>query len=134
MGALLFSHIRVTNVKLINEKNSLNITVWMFAKPQRLILLLRFLRTSHKSLSWGWPGMSKSSSGMDVVSNRWKSIISSFRDYSPIGFRDIYIQKFWNVTSSYLQQWASSQILTFFSLLILLPVFIDMLTWTLVNT
>ena len=27
MGARLFSHFRVTNVKLINEKNSLNITV-----------------------------------------------------------------------------------------------------------
>ena len=29
MGALLFSHIRVTNVKLINEKNFLNVTVSM---------------------------------------------------------------------------------------------------------
>ena len=27
MGALLFSHFRVTNVKLINEKNSLNLNV-----------------------------------------------------------------------------------------------------------
>ena len=27
MGAFLFSHFRVTNVKLISEKNSLNITV-----------------------------------------------------------------------------------------------------------
>ena len=26
MGALLFSHFRVTNMKLISEKNSLNIT------------------------------------------------------------------------------------------------------------
>ena len=30
MGTLLFSHFRVTNVKLINEKNPLNITVsWL---------------------------------------------------------------------------------------------------------
>ena len=34
-------------------------------------------------------------------------------DYIPIGFRDIYIQKFWNMTSSYLQKWACSQILAF---------------------
>ena len=33
MVALLFSHIRVTNVNLINEKNSLNITVWMLVNP-----------------------------------------------------------------------------------------------------
>ena len=36
MGALLFSHFRVTNMKLITEKDSLNITVsW--------IILLHFL-------------------------------------------------------------------------------------------
>ena len=29
MGELLFYHFQVTNVKLMNEKNSLNITVWM---------------------------------------------------------------------------------------------------------
>ena len=40
-------------------------------------------------MSWGCPGMLKSSSGMDVVSNRWESIISLFRDYIAIGSRDI---------------------------------------------
>ena len=29
-GALLFSDIRITNVKLINEKNYLIIAIWMF--------------------------------------------------------------------------------------------------------
>ena len=38
MGALLFSHYRVTNVKLINEKNSLNIT---FQNDMDCIILLR---------------------------------------------------------------------------------------------
>ena len=33
MGAFLFSHIRVTNVKLINGKKYLNITVLMFVNP-----------------------------------------------------------------------------------------------------
>ena len=33
MGDLLFFHFRVTNVKLINEKNLINITVPMFANP-----------------------------------------------------------------------------------------------------
>ena len=39
-------------------------------------------------MSWGCPGMLKS--GMDVVFNRWKSIISLFRYYIPIGSRDIF--------------------------------------------
>ena len=30
MGEVLFFHFWVTNVKLINEKNPLNVTVWMF--------------------------------------------------------------------------------------------------------
>ena len=50
-------------------------------------------------MSWGCPGILKSSSDMDVISNRWESVKSLFRDYIPIGYRDIYIQKFWNVTS-----------------------------------
>ena len=33
MGDLLFFHFRVMNVKLINEKNPINITVPMFANP-----------------------------------------------------------------------------------------------------
>ena len=32
MGELLFSHFQVTNMKLINEKNPLNIKVWMFCE------------------------------------------------------------------------------------------------------
>ena len=50
-------------------------------------------------MSWGSSGMLKSKSGMDVISN----IISLFRGYILLGFRDIQIQKFWNVTFSYLQ-------------------------------
>ena len=30
MSEFLFPHVRVSNVKLINEKSPLNITVWMF--------------------------------------------------------------------------------------------------------
>ena len=91
MGELLLSHIRVTKVKLINEKNSLNITVSMLVNLYKLILLLnlRFLRTSYNSKSWGCPGMLKSSSDMDVVANGWESIIYLFRNYNPIGSRDI---------------------------------------------
>ena len=59
VGALLFSHIRVTNVKLINEKHSINITVWMFVNPLKSILLLRFLRTSYNSKSRGCPDILK---------------------------------------------------------------------------
>ena len=33
MGGPLFSHIRVTNVKLINEKESLNVTFLNVVKP-----------------------------------------------------------------------------------------------------
>ena len=54
--------------KLINEKNSFNITVWMSVNPQRSILLLRFLRTSYNSMPWGFPAMLKSRSGIDMVS------------------------------------------------------------------
>ena len=50
------------------------------------ILLLRFLRTSYNSLYWGCPGMLNNRSGMNMVSDRWESII---RDYIPIGSREI---------------------------------------------
>ena len=40
MGALVFSHFRVTNVRLINEKNYLIITV---SKWHDCVILLRFL-------------------------------------------------------------------------------------------
>ena len=89
MGELLFSHFRVPNVKLINEKNPLNIAVWISVNPSKSILFLRFLRTSYKSMSWGCPGMLKSNSGMDVISSRWESITSLFRGYIPLGFRDM---------------------------------------------
>ena len=72
--------------------------------------------------------MLKSRGGMDVVSNRRESIISLFSDYIHRGSRDIKIQKFWNVTSSYQQYWACSQLLAF------LAAFIDTLPSTLVNT
>ena len=54
-----------------------------------LLLNLRFLRTSYTSMSWDCPGMFKSNSDMDVVSNGWGSIIYLFRNYNPIGSRDI---------------------------------------------
>ena len=63
-------------------------------------LLLRFLRTSYNRVSWGCPGILKSRSGMDMISNRWESIISLFRNCIPIGSRDISIKKRWNVTFS----------------------------------
>ena len=39
-------------------------------------------------MSWGRPGMFKSRNDMDLVSNRWESIISLFRGYIPFGFRN----------------------------------------------
>ena len=41
------------------------------------------------SMSWGCPDMLKSRSGMDVVSNRWESIMPLFRGYIPLGPRYI---------------------------------------------
>ena len=103
MVNLLFFHFRVTNVKLIDEKNPLNITVRMFANPYKLISLLTLLKTSYNSMSWGCPGMLKSRSDMDVVSNRWESIRSLFKGYIPHGARDIQVQCFNHLTSSYLK-------------------------------
>ena len=40
-------------------------------------------------MSWGCQGMLKGRSGMDMVSDRWESIIFLFRDYIAIGSRDI---------------------------------------------
>ena len=45
-------------------------------------------------------------------------MISLFKDYIPIGSRDIYIHRFWNVTSSFLQSWVCSQILVFLAVFI----------------
>ena len=52
MGDLLFFHFRVTNMKLIGEKNPLNITVSISVNLQKSIPLLRFLRTSYNRMSW----------------------------------------------------------------------------------
>ena len=84
MGRLSVSHFRVTKVKLINEKKSLNITVWMSVSSWKSIILLTFLRTSYNSMSWGCPGILKNRSGIDVVSNRWESIMSLFTGYTPL--------------------------------------------------
>ena len=89
MGDLLFFHFRVTNMKLIGEKNPLNITVSMSVNLQKSIPLLRFLRTSYNRMSWDCPGMLKSRSGTDVVSNRWESIRSLFKGYISHRSRDI---------------------------------------------
>ena len=40
-------------------------------------------------MSWGCPGMLKSSSDLDVVSNTWESIRSLFKGYIHVGARDI---------------------------------------------
>ena len=103
MGELLFLHFSVTNVKLIDEKNLLNITVRMSVNPQKLIPLLRFLRTTNNSTSWGCPGMLKSSSDLDVVSDRWESTRSLFKGYIPLDARDIQVKSSNNLTSSYLK-------------------------------
>ena len=66
----------------------------MSVNPFKSMLLLRVLRNSYNSMSCGCPVILKSMSGMDVVSNRWESVISSLRGYIPLGSRDIYIQKF----------------------------------------
>ena len=79
-------------------------------------------------MSWGCSGMFKSWSGMDVVSNRWEFIKSLFRGHIPLGSRDIQVQSFDHVTSSYLKWWVFSQILTFLAALT------DKLPWTLADT
>ena len=81
----------------------LNITVRMSVNPWKSTPVLRFLRTSYNSMSWGCPGMLKSRSDIDVISNRWESIRYLFRGYIPLGARDIQIQSFNHLTSSYLK-------------------------------
>ena len=49
----LFCHFLVANVKLINGKNSLNVTVRMVVKP--------FSEPPYNSTSWGYPGILKCS-------------------------------------------------------------------------
>ena len=99
------------------EKNLLNIIVRMSVNPEKWIPLLRFLRTSYNSMSWGCSGMLKSRSDMDVVYNRRKSIRSLFRGYIPFGAGDIQVQNFNHLISSYLKWCACSQILAFLTVL-----------------
>ena len=53
MAKPLFCHFLVTNLKLINGKKSLNVTVRMFVNP--------FSESPYNSTSWGYPGILKCS-------------------------------------------------------------------------
>ena len=110
MGKLLFFHFRVTNVKLINEKKSFNPLILHYISN---VWDLWFLTTSYNSMSWGCLGMLKSRSDLGVVSNSWESIWALFRGDIPLGARDIQVQSFNHLTSSYLKWCAYSQILAF---------------------
>ena len=70
-------------------------------------------RTSYNSMSWDCPGMLKSTSSMEVVSNRWESIRSLLRGYIPLGSRNIQVKSFDYVTSSNLKWSVYSQIRVF---------------------
>ena len=106
-----FFHYRVVNVDLANEKNLFKYYSSNVRKPLEIDItpLLRFLRTPYDSMSWGCQGMLKSRSGIDVVSIRWESLRSLFRGYILLGARDIQVQSFNYLTSSYLQWCAWSQ-------------------------
>ena len=69
-------------------------------------------------MSCGCPGMLKSKSDIDVVSSRWESIRSLFSGYIPLGARDIQVQSYNHLTSSYLKLCACSQMKTFPTFLI----------------
>ena len=77
---------------------------------------------------WGCPGILKSSSGTDMLSNRCESIAFLFMGYIPFGFRDIQVQSFDYVTSSCLRWWACSQTLA------ILAALVDTLTWAVVDS
>ena len=79
-------------------------------------------------MSWGFPGMLKRRSGKDVVSNEWECIKFAFRGSIPLGSRDIQVQSFGHITSSYLKLLACSRMLVFLAALI------NMLSWTLADT
>ena len=70
MGEILFFYFRVANVKLINGKKSFKYYSSNTVNAWKSITLLRSLRTPYDSMSWGLPGMLKSRSDLDVVSNR----------------------------------------------------------------
>ena len=76
---------------------------------------------------WACPRMLKSTSGMEVVSNRRKSIMYLFRGYVPLGFIDIRVQSFDHATSSNLKWSARIQIWVF------LVALIDTLPWIFVD-
>ena len=69
-------------------------------------------------MSCGFPGMLKSRSDMDVISNTWESIKSLLSGYISLGARDIQVQSFNQLTSSYLRWYACSQIITFLTVFI----------------
>ena len=79
MGELLLFHFRVTNVKLINKKIFL-ITLIMII----ITIIFIILRTSYNIMFLAFPGMLKSRSGMNGVSNRWESFRSLFRGFFPL--------------------------------------------------
>ena len=85
MVELLFSH--VTNLKLINEKNSLDITVWLSVNPWKSILLLRFLTTSYDSMSR--IAQACSNLGVTLVWFPSEENLYLFRGYIPLGSRNI---------------------------------------------
>ena len=129
MGELLFFHFRVTNVKVIYEKknphkhHSSNVL-----EPLEIETIPYNSKMFYNSMFWGCPSILKSSSGTDMLSNRCESITFLFRGYIPFGFRDIQVQSFDYVTSSYLRWWACSQTLA------ILAALVDTLAWAVVDS
>ena len=99
MGDLLLFHFRVTNVKLINQKNPINISSNV-REPLEISTTPYFFQVPPTTMSWGFPGMLKCRSDKDVVSNTWEPIGFLFRDYISLGSRDIQVQSFDHMTSS----------------------------------
>ena len=64
-------------------------------------------------MSWGYPGMLKSRSDMDVVFNTWESIGCLLSGYIHLGAKDIQVQSYNHLTSSYLEWCACSHIFAF---------------------
>ena len=87
---LLSSYKReVAKWKIFLEYYSLNV-----CGPLEINTTSRFLKSSCNSMSWGCPGIHKSRSDMDLVSNIWKFIRSFFIGYIALDFREIRIQSF----------------------------------------
>ena len=98
MGELLSFHFRVTHVMSINEKKSFK----YYSSNVRERLEIDNTPSISKNLL-GYPGMLKSRSDLDVVSSRWESIRLLFRCYIPLGAKDIQVQIFNHLKSSYLK-------------------------------